>query len=123
MENDELKKILFDISDPEEQDDLLADTIQEFVESAVGDSEEKLTGKIEEVKSVISSKVDTLERSVTKIKLTPGPKGEDSNIPGPQGPRGSKFLGSFDKKSDLPDVKSYQQGDFAVVDGTIWYII
>lgn len=44
-------------------------------------------------------------------------------LKGEKGDRGNKFLGTFSKIEDLPDPNSYQQGDFVVVDGTIWYIL
>ena|SRR3990167_2681181 len=58
--------------------------------------------------------------------------GKDSIVPGPIGPRGlsgmdgkrgNKFIGTFDDEKDLPLVEVYQQGDFAIVNGVIWYIV
>ena len=58
-----------------------------------------------------------------KMQALPMLKGE--SIVGPKGARGSIFLGTFNKFSDLPSPESYQQGDYAIVgeQGTIWYIV
>ena len=60
---------------------------------------------------------------IAQIKKEVTPRKGIDYTDGKDGERGSVFLGSFSSESKLPDAKNCAPGDFAIIDGEIWYIV